>query len=110
MLKMLQCDEFKCNGRPRGPIVFHKGLNAVIGNESGTNSVGKSTFLMILDFVLVAKTIYINPTKFTPTYLHTHSNLSLNLITHLIISLAPVMIINMFINVMPLTLHFMMEK
>ena len=51
MLKMLQCDEFKCNGRPRGPIVFRKGLNSVIGNESGTNSVGKSTFLMILDFV-----------------------------------------------------------
>lgn len=51
MLKKLQCDEFKRNGIPREPIVFHKGLNAVIGNESGTNSVGKSTFLMILDFV-----------------------------------------------------------
>ena len=52
MLKRIQCDEFKTfDGAVRPPIEFHKGLNAVIGNESGTNSVGKSTFLMILDFV-----------------------------------------------------------
>lgn len=52
MLKRIQCDEFKTfEGAVRPPIEFHKGLNAVIGNESGTNSVGKSTFLMILDFV-----------------------------------------------------------
>ena len=52
MLKRIQCDEFKTfDGAVRPPIEFHKGLNAVIGNESGTNSVGKSTFLMILDVV-----------------------------------------------------------
>lgn len=52
MLKRIQCDEFKTfKGAIRPPIEFHQGLNAVIGNESGTNSVGKSTFLMILDFV-----------------------------------------------------------
>lgn len=52
MLKRVQCDEFKTfGGAIRPPIEFHQGLNAVIGNESGTNSVGKSTFLMILDFV-----------------------------------------------------------
>ena len=52
MLKRVQCDEFKTfDGVIRPPIEFHQGLNAVIGNESGTNSVGKSTFLMILDFV-----------------------------------------------------------
>ena len=52
MLKKIQCDEFKTfEGKIRPPIEFHNGLNAVIGNESGTNSVGKSTFLMILDFV-----------------------------------------------------------
>ena len=52
MLKRIQCDEFKTfGGTIRPPIEFHQGLNAVIGNESGTNSVGKSTFLMILDFV-----------------------------------------------------------
>lgn len=51
MLKEIQCDEFKSNDAIRPVIVFHSGLNAVVGNESGTNSVGKSTFLMILDFV-----------------------------------------------------------
>ncbi len=52
MLKRVQCDEFKTfDGAIRPPIEFNQGLNAVIGNESGTNSVGKSTFLMILDFV-----------------------------------------------------------
>lgn len=51
MLKEILCDEFKSNGKPRNAIVFHPGLNAVVGNESGTNSVGKSTFLMILDFI-----------------------------------------------------------
>lgn len=51
MLKEVRCDRFMENGKVRPPIQFHKGLNAIIGNESGTNSVGKSTFLMILDFV-----------------------------------------------------------
>lgn len=51
MLKEIVCDKFISNGKPRGPIRFFPGLNAVTGNESGTNSVGKSTFLMILDFV-----------------------------------------------------------
>ena len=51
MLKEIWCEEFKKNGVTRPPIKFHKGLNAVVGNESGTNSIGKSTFLMILDFV-----------------------------------------------------------
>lgn len=51
MLVEVQCDEFKKNNEPRGPIRFHTGLNVVLGNEVGSNSVGKSTFLMILDFV-----------------------------------------------------------
>lgn len=51
MLKEILCDEFKSYDQPRNAIIFHPGLNAVVGNESGTNSVGKSTFLMILDFV-----------------------------------------------------------
>lgn len=51
MLMEVSCDQFIQNNKMRGPIVFHKGLNAVVGNESGTNSVGKSTFLMVLDFV-----------------------------------------------------------
>ncbi len=51
MLMEVSCDRFESNGKTRAPIVFHKGLNTVVGTESGTNSVGKSTFLMILDFV-----------------------------------------------------------
>lgn len=51
MLVEVSCDKFMKNGEVRDPITFSKGLNAVVGNESGTNSVGKSTFLMILDFV-----------------------------------------------------------
>ena len=51
MLMEIRCDDFKENDNVRKPITFYKGLNVVLGNESGTNSVGKSTFLMILDFV-----------------------------------------------------------
>ena len=51
MLLEVSCDKFAENGKVRKPVRFEKGLNAVVGNESGTNSVGKSTFLMILDFV-----------------------------------------------------------
>lgn len=51
MLVEVQCDKFMRDGRPRGPIRFHKGLNAVLGDDNGSNSIGKSTFLMILDFV-----------------------------------------------------------
>lgn len=51
MLKEISCDQFIENGKVRGPIVFNKGLNVVLGGHSGTNSIGKSTFLMIIDFV-----------------------------------------------------------
>lgn len=51
MLIELYSDAFKENGKIRTKISFHKGLNVVIGGERGTNSIGKSTFLMILDFV-----------------------------------------------------------
>ena len=51
MLVEVQCDKFKKNGQVREPIQFHTGLNAVLGDDNGSNSIGKSTFLMILDFV-----------------------------------------------------------
>lgn len=46
MLYEIICDDFK---QPR--IQFHPGLNTVLGDGSGSNSIGKSTFLMIIDFV-----------------------------------------------------------
>ena len=51
MLVEVQCDKFKKHGQVREPIQFHTGLNAVLGDDNGSNSIGKSTFLMILDFV-----------------------------------------------------------
>jgi hypothetical protein len=51
MLVEIQCDKFQKNGEMRAPIRFHEGLNAVLGDDNGSNSIGKSTFLMILDFV-----------------------------------------------------------
>ena len=32
-------------------IEFHEGLNVVLGDNNGSNSIGKSTLLMILDFI-----------------------------------------------------------
>lgn len=49
VLTELYCDEFK-DSTPY-PITFSNGLNIVLGTEGATNSIGKSTFLMILDFV-----------------------------------------------------------
>ena len=51
MLVEVRCDKFISNGKVREPIRFRTGLNAVLGNDNGSNSIGKSTFLMILDFV-----------------------------------------------------------
>lgn len=51
MLVEVWCDKFKKEGNVRNPIRFHKGLNVVLGDDNGSNSIGKSTFLMILDFV-----------------------------------------------------------
>jgi uncharacterized protein YydD (DUF2326 family) len=52
MLVELRCDKFKSYGKTRPPIRFGKGLNAVQGSPTGSNSIGKSTFLMIIDFCL----------------------------------------------------------
>lgn len=51
MLVEVQCDKFIEKGKKREAIQFHPGLNVVLGDDNGSNSIGKSTFLMILDFV-----------------------------------------------------------
>lgn len=51
MLVEIMCEEFKDHGTPRGRIQLYSGLNTVMGSSSGSNSIGKSTFLMIIDFV-----------------------------------------------------------
>jgi len=45
MLKRVTCEKFKTQ-----PIEFCKGLNVVLGSSGGSNAIGKSTFLLILDF------------------------------------------------------------
>jgi hypothetical protein len=62
MLVEISCDKFTVNNVPRPPIRFHMGLNAVLGDDSGSNSIGKSTLLMIIDFVF-GGTDYINKLK-----------------------------------------------
>lgn len=51
MLVEIKSDKFIENEKIRPPITFNPGLNTVLGNNKGSNSIGKSTFLMILDFV-----------------------------------------------------------
>jgi len=52
MLKTISCHKFISYGQERPPIYFHDGLNTILGSSDGSNSIGKSTFLMIIDFVL----------------------------------------------------------
>lgn len=56
MLKEISCELFKVNGQKRKPIKFHKGLNIVLGGGTGVNSIGKSTMLLIIDFVFCGTT------------------------------------------------------
>ena len=46
MLKQIICDKFKTQ-----PEAFRTGLNVVLGSSDGSNAIGKTTFLLILDFV-----------------------------------------------------------
>lgn len=46
MLKEIQCPLFN-----RAKITFHQGLNIILGDDDAKNSIGKSTALMIIDFV-----------------------------------------------------------
>lgn len=47
MLKKIHCNKFKPEANT---IILHKGLNVVIGDGEKSNSIGKSTFLMLIDF------------------------------------------------------------
>lgn len=47
MLLEIYCEKFK-----QKRINFKSGLNVILGTSQGDNSIGKSTFLLIIDFVL----------------------------------------------------------
>jgi hypothetical protein len=46
MLKQIKCSLFT-----EPVITFHNGLNTIVGDDDAANSIGKSTALMIIDFV-----------------------------------------------------------
>ncbi len=50
MLKEIICDKFN-----QKRVEFHDGLNVVLGDNQGSNSIGKSTFLMIIDYIYGGK-------------------------------------------------------
>lgn len=50
MLTEISCELFKVDGQTRPPILFHKGLNIILGGKTGVNSIGKSTMLLIIDY------------------------------------------------------------
>lgn len=57
MLKEIRCDLFKESGKLRPSIIFNKGLNIILGSVPGkAGSIGKSTMLLIIDFVFGGNT------------------------------------------------------
>lgn len=52
MLKSIKCDKFQVEGKE---VVFSSSLNVIKGDDNATNSIGKSTFLMLIDFVMGGK-------------------------------------------------------
>ena len=55
MLLEIRCDKFIDNGVVRPPIIFHHGLNTIMGSHNAKNSIGKTTFLLVIDFVFGGK-------------------------------------------------------
>ena len=53
MLVKLSCDKFRkdANGNPES-FTFKDGLNVVLGTADSKNSIGKSTLLLLIDFML----------------------------------------------------------
>lgn len=45
MLKEIRCSEFK-----HPAIVFHAGLNIILGDDDAKNSIGKSSAMLAIDF------------------------------------------------------------
>lgn len=47
MITEIFCDKFK-----KQHVSFKDGLNVVLGDDSGANSIGKSTMLLAIDYML----------------------------------------------------------
>ncbi len=57
MLAEIRCEKFN-----QKVVSFHSGLNVVLGDDKATNSIGKTTLLMIIDFVFGGNTYISNGT------------------------------------------------
>lgn len=57
MLTRIYSPAFKIDGHERDVIVLRPGLNTVLGAFDAKNSIGKSTFLNVIDFVLGGSTL-----------------------------------------------------
>ncbi|MEG1926671.1 MAG: AAA family ATPase, partial [Ruthenibacterium sp.] len=55
MLVEIQCDKF---AKEHQVIPFQAGLNTVLGSAGGSNAIGKSTFLWIVDYAFGGKDYY----------------------------------------------------
>ena len=55
MLVEIRCSGFADCGAERPPIIFNESLNVILGSSDGSNSIGKSTFLLIVDFAFGGK-------------------------------------------------------
>lgn len=66
MLCEIYCEKFH-----QKKITFHEGLNTILGDKKGSNSIGKSTLLMIIDFVFGGKD-YITKSIDVQTNIKTH--------------------------------------
>ena len=55
MLVSIECDKF---AKAHRRIDFNPGLNTVMGSSVGSNAIGKSTFLWIVDYVFGGETYY----------------------------------------------------
>jgi hypothetical protein len=51
LLKQIMSPVFIDHGVHRPPIVFHRGLNVILGTPDGINSIGKSSALQAIDFM-----------------------------------------------------------
>lgn len=56
MLVEIKSPVFREKGHERPPIIFKPGLNVVLGKEDGENSIGKSSAMLVIDFVFGGNT------------------------------------------------------
>ena len=59
MLVSIECDKF---AKAHRKIDFNPGLNTIMGSSVGSNAIGKSTFLWIIDYVFGGETYYTKST------------------------------------------------